>query len=285
SLQRNMSSGRMPGFAAHVATTSLASVSMEIAWTSMYGAMTSESPAAVITEVFMSCTSLAMSEPDTRSSVFAPSSLMLHSRWRRISKVIGSTRIFGPDAALAALVAAVFTAIRPSLLVHRAGPGDAHPLQRAPVLDLSRVGPAQVQLRGQVERELLGTLRLDDPAVLLGDIGVAFGEDLVGLVEREVAREPEVELRLALSDGPGDEEERGDVPRAVALAGPARATARDVHVQRERQRHRVGADRVRRFVVHHVADLAPLGLHADVRIDRLGAVAEDARMHPGKVRE
>jgi len=75
-----MSSGLTPGLRIDVATTSFASVSIEIACTSMYGAMTSESPEAVMSDVFMSCTSLAMSEPDTRSSVFAPSSLMLQRR-------------------------------------------------------------------------------------------------------------------------------------------------------------------------------------------------------------
>src|SRR6185295_4895263 len=192
SLVRNMSSGRMPGFVAHVATTSYAMVSIEIACTSMYGAITSESPVAVMIEVFMSWTSLAMSEPDTRSRVFAPSSLMLQRRWRRISKVIGSTRMRGPGVPF--VFGAVFTAIVSSLRVDRAGPRDPEPLQRSAVLHRGGVGPPQMELRREVEWQLLGTLRLDDAPILLGDLAVALREDLVGLVEREVARETEVEL-------------------------------------------------------------------------------------------
>src|SRR5215218_262296 len=64
----------------------------------MYGASTSDSPCAFISDVFMSWTSLAMSDPETRSSVWPASSLMLHKRWRTISKVTGSTRVGSVDA-------------------------------------------------------------------------------------------------------------------------------------------------------------------------------------------
>src|SRR6266581_1984633 len=211
SLQRNMSSGRMPGFSAHVATTSFASVSIEIACTSMYGAITRESPRAVMIEAFMSWTSLAMSEPETRSRVFAASSLMLQRRCRRISNVIGSTRIA-------------------------------------------------------------------DHSILLGHGGVAIGPDLVRLVEPEVPREPEIEMRLTLRDRACHEEERGH----VLLAHPGRPP-RDVHVEGEREADGVGADRVRGLVVDDVLDEIPVRAHVDVRVDRLGPVAEHARMDPREV--
>src|SRR6266851_1735502 len=70
-----------------------------MACTSMYGARTSESPCAFMIDVFMSWTSLAISEPETRSRVCPASSLMLHKRWRRISKVTGSTRVGSVETA------------------------------------------------------------------------------------------------------------------------------------------------------------------------------------------
>src|SRR5438477_11380933 len=125
-------------------------------------------------EVFMSCTSLAMSEPDTRSSVFAPSSLMLQRRWRRISNVMGSTRIRGRSAAFDR---SAFTAIAvlPSW-IDVARPRHAEALQGAAVLDLRGLGAAQMQLGGQVEGQLLRTLGLHDPSVLLGHVRVALRE-------------------------------------------------------------------------------------------------------------
>ncbi len=109
----------MPGFSAHVATTSFASVSIEIACTSMYGAITRESPRAVMIDAFMSCTSLAMSEPDTRSRVFAASSLMLQRRCRRISNVIGSVRIAGP---VFAFVDSAIVIVSPTALLPHSTP-------------------------------------------------------------------------------------------------------------------------------------------------------------------
>src|SRR5438034_5208119 len=177
-----MSSGRMPGFSAHVATTSFASVSIEFPCTSMYGAITRESPRAVMIEAFMSWTSLAMSEPETRSRVFAASSLMLQRRCRRISNVIGSTRIAGPAFAF------VGSAIVIVFLPRARSPLDPEPLERPPVFDRRRIRSAQVQLVGKVERQELRALGLDDHSILLGDGGVAIGPDLVRLVEPEIGR-------------------------------------------------------------------------------------------------
>src|SRR6266851_6870710 len=70
-----------------------------MACTSMYGARTSESPWAFMIDVFISWTSLAINEPETRSRVCPASSLMLHNRWRRISNVTGSTRVGSAETA------------------------------------------------------------------------------------------------------------------------------------------------------------------------------------------